>query len=437
MKKILRYLVSVFVLLILAVGLYGQWLLDDHQYDGNKITNIAVDASILEQGAYLVRAGNCMGCHTQRGGAAYAGGRIIRSEFGDFVSPNITPDIKTGIGRWTSEDFWQALHNGKSPDGKLLYPAFPYPNYTQVTRQDADRMFAYLKTLTPVSQENQNHHLHFPYDQRALLAFWRAAYFRPGVFQEQSEQRAMWNRGAYLVNGLGHCSACHSSRNALGANAGYQDLSGGELAMVNWYAPSLSQKNEAHLLQWTSTQSQSLLQNGISGIASVSGPMAEVVAESLQYLSVSDIAAITSYLQSIPVPQQAPEDMLDRSLSSQAIGKETMDRIMLQGSALYKTHCSDCHGAGGDGVASVYPALKGNYAVQSHSVTNPVRMVLAGGFPPSTRGNPRPYGMPPFGPMLTDSEVAVVLTYIRNAWGNQGSVITSAEVNRYRTSPLD
>ena len=437
MKRVLLYLVAACVLLIISIAFYGSWLLDDHQHDGVRNAEMTDNPAMLTQGAYLVRAGNCMGCHTQRGGAAYAGGRVIRSEFGDFVSPNITPDINTGIGRWTSDNFWQALHNGKSPDGRMLYPAFPYPNYTQITRQDSDQMFAYLKTLTPVSQKNQAHQLRFPYDQRILLSFWRAAYFRPGVFQQKPEQQAMWNRGAYLVNGLGHCSACHSSRNILGANAGYQDLSGGEMALVNWYAPSLSQTKEAHLLQWSSVQAQSLLKTGISTYTTISGPMADVVSDSLQYLSASDIAAITTYLQSIPVDQSVSDDLLDRSLSPQAITKEAMNAIMVQGSALYKTHCSDCHGIGGEGQASIYPALKGNYAVQARSVTNPIRMVLAGGFPPSTSGNPRPYSMPPFSPMLSDSEIAVVLTYIRRAWGNQGSVVTSAEVNRYRTSPLD
>ncbi len=398
----------------------------------------AADASAqVARGAYLARAGNCMGCHTPRGAPAYAGGRVMSSEFGNFITPNISSDKQTGIGAWTADDFWGALHNGKSKDGRLLYPAFPYSNYTQVTRLDADAMFAYFKTVPAVQRQNQPHALRFPYNQRGLLAFWRALYFRPGEYREDTRQSVAWNRGAYLVNGLGHCSACHSSRNALGANRGSQDFSGGELALINWYAPSLQSAQEASLARWQPAQVQALLKTGIARHAAVSGPMAEVVAGSLQYLSDTDIAAMSQYLQALPQASKAPGDLLDQALEGPPAGKAEMARIMTQGAALYKTHCLDCHGASGRGVASVYPALAGNVSLQMQAVSNPLRMILAGGFPPVTSGNPRPYGMPPFGPVLNDGEVALLLSYIRNAWGNHAALVSASEVNRYRTAPLD
>ncbi|MDE2430429.1 MAG: cytochrome c [Burkholderiales bacterium] len=439
MKKIVLSLLSVLVIAVMSVALYGKYLVDDHRADQHFVSSQAAapDAAQIARGAYLAKAGNCMACHTVRGGPAYAGGRVIQSEFGDFIAPNITPDVATGIGSWNAEDFWQALHNGKSRDGSLLYPAFPYTNYTLITRSDADAMFAYLKTVKAVEHRNLPHSLRFPYNQRALLAFWRAAYFRPAVYRVNPQQSAQWNRGAYLINGLGHCSACHSGRNALGANGGSTDFSGGALPLTTWYAPSLVATAEASQAHAALPQIQSLLKHGITADAVVTGPMADVVSDSLQHLSDADIAAMSQYLRAIPTQQADAPDSLDQMLAEQAVGKQTMAMIMSQGAVLYKTHCADCHGAQGDGVAKVYPPLKANRAVLSASLANPLRLILSGGFPPATGGNPRPYSMPPFGPVLSDAEVAVVLTYVRNAWGNQAGVVTSADVNRYRTAPLD
>ena len=441
MKRTFFWLFLLLLLAVAGIAAYGYFLGDAQtasdvsaRIKGDIATDITAE---IAQGEYLARAGNCIGCHTARGGAAYAGGRVIQSEFGDFVAPNITSDKETGIGNWTADDFWRALHNGKSKNGRMLYPAFPYVNYSKITRADSDAMFAYFKTVSAVPRANQQHNLRFPYNQRFLLAFWRALYFRPEVYQEQPQQSTVWNRGAYLVTGLAHCSACHSSRNVLGANGGSQDLSGGELAVINWYAPSLVSKEEAGLAHLQASQVQALLRSGVSDKAAVFGPMAEVVAGSLQYLSEADISAMSTYLQVLSQTKTATPDMLDNALAAPAAGKEEMARIMAQGGNLYKTHCSDCHAEDGSGVTGIYPALKGNRNLQMQNVANPLRIILAGGFAPATKANPRPYGMPPFGPALSDDEVALVLSYIRNAWGNQGTLISAAAVNPYRTAPLD
>ena len=437
MKRILFLISLAASLVLVGVAAYG-YFLGDQQTADTRPDQIRPDpVKEVQRGAYLALAGNCVGCHTARGGQAYAGGRVIPSEFGNFVTPNITSDTVTGIGGWSADDFWRALHNGKSRDGRLLYPAFPYANYTQISRADSDAMFAYFKTVAAVRLDNQAHQLRFPYSQRGLLAYWRALYFRPGVYQDNPRQSAIWNRGAYLVNGLAHCGACHSSRNALGANGGNDDLSGGEMAMINWYAPSLVKADEAGSAHWQASQLQVLLRSGVSDKRAVTGPMAEVVAGSLQYLSEADIAAMSDYLQALPVPQSVAPDFIDRALQATPIEKEDMARILAQGESIYKTHCMDCHGADGNGVTGVYPALKGNRHLQMQNVANPLRLILAGGFAPATQGNPRPYGMPPFGPVLSDSEIALVFSYIRNAWGNQGAAVSAAEVNRYRTAPLD
>jgi mono/diheme cytochrome c family protein len=367
-----------------------------------------------------------MACHTARGGAPFAGGRMLDTPFGRVAAPNITPDPETGIGAWSADDFWRALHNGKSRDGRLLYPAFPYTNYTRVTRADSDALFAYLRSIAPQRQPNRPHALRFPYDQQWALAGWRLLYFTPGVYEPDARRGAEWNRGAYLVEGLGHCNACHSSRNSLGASEA--GLSGGLLAQLGWYAPSLSAGGEAGLGSWEPEQIVALLHTGTSARATVFGPMAEVVERSLQHLTVADVGAMGVYLKSLP---PGPPVAVAAPAGPQA------ERLAREGKALYEHHCADCHGANGQGKAPAYPPLAGNRALTMGEPVNAIRIVLNGGFAPGTAGNPRPYGMPAYGPVLEDAEVAAVVSYLRASWGNAAPAVTPADVNRYRAVPLD
>jgi len=375
----------------------------------------------IARGAYLARAGNCIGCHTARAGAAYAGGRALDTPFGRFYSPNLTPDRATGIGAWSADDFWSALHNGIGRDGRLLYPSFPYPNYTRVTRADADALYAYFSSLAPRRQPNRAHELRFPYDQQAVLAGWRLLYFRPGVQQDSPARSVAWNRGAYLVEGLGHCAACHSARNRLGAPG--DGLDGGLMAGGGWHAPSLA----AGLKDWKQDHIVALLGTGVSPRGAASGPMAEVVARSLQYLTREDLGAMAGYLKSLPVTAQ-------RAPASTA---PPPAQLMAAGGRIYTQQCAQCHGDDGRGKPPAYPALAGNRAVTATAAVNAIRITVSGGFPPSTHGNPRPYGMPPFGHELDDAEVAAVLTWIRNSWGNAAPAVSAVEVDRYRAPPLD
>lgn len=438
---ILKVLLVGGVVALLLLAWYGYQLGDTYQAapltSTSGLSSADEKLAVLERGAYLVKIADCMACHTARGGAPFAGGRIMQSEFGQFVTPNITPDKQTGIGSWTAEDFWNALHNGKSKDGRLLYPAFPYPNYTHVTRSDADAMFAYLQTQAPIVEKNADHQLGFPYSWRSGLAFWRAFYFKPGVLTVQTGQTAEWNRGAYLARGLAHCSACHSARNSLGANRGSDDFSGGEMAGLLWYAPSLNAMEELNLSALNASDIAQILQHGVNSSSSVNGPMAEVVMESLQHLTDKDAAAMANYLHSLPPIKQSAPDIFDQAMNRVTVGKEQMQDIMQRGESIYRAQCMDCHGKQGEGKAGIYPALRANPSIQMANISNPVRVILAGGFAPATKANPRPYSMPPFAPFLDDTEVALVLTYIRNAWGNQGSVIGAPEINPYRTAALD
>ena len=409
---------------LFALAATAVWVLNTRGDSSIEVPELAT--STPERGAYLAQVGNCAGCHTARGGAAYAGGQAIQTPFGSVYASNLTPDATTGIGNWTRTDFWRAMHHGKSKDARLLYPAFPYTSYTHVARDDADALFAYLKSLPAVVQANSAPTLRFPYNTQAALAVWRALYFRPGSYQADSTQSAEWNRGAYLTEGLGHCSACHAARNALGATQGL-NLAGGLIPVQNWYAPSLVAPAEAGLQSWRIQDIKALFKTGMTAQASVNGPMAEVVLGSTQHWNDTDLNAMAVYLKALPAPNSAPASAPAATPPLTQTGKTTEC-----GAKLYEQHCAQCHGDGGQGVANAYPALAGNRAVVMPQTANLVQMVLNGGYAPATQGNPRPFGMPPYVLVLSDSEVAEVLTHIRSSWGNQASSLSAFDVNRIR-----
>ena len=420
----LAVVIALGMLTVAALAAALAWPRADYVAAGSPAAWAATPENIA-RGAYLARAGDCIACHTARGGVTYAGGRALETPFGRFYGPNLTPDRATGIGDWSADDFWNALHNGIARGGRLLYPAFPYTNYTKVTRADSDALFAYFRSLPAQRQANRAHELRFPYDRQLMLAGWRLLYFRPNVYQPQPARDAAWNRGAYLVEGLGHCSACHSTRNRFGA--GGDGLDGGLIAAAGWYAPSLTSNAEAGLGNWDQSHIVALLGSGIAPRGSATGPMAEVVARSLQYLSAQDLDAMAGYLKSLPATSSAQADP----------GPRPGEQTLAEGGRLYRAHCAECHGADGRGRAPAYPPLAGNRAVTLTPAVNAIRMTVNGGFPPGTRGNPRPYGMPPFGHELNDAQVAALLTWIRNNWGNAAPAVTSAEVNRHRAPPGD
>jgi cytochrome c553 len=381
------------------------------------------------RGAYLARAGNCMACHTAPGGAPYTGGRAIDTPFGKVFAGNLTPDRQTGLGGWSRDDFWQALHEGRSKSGRLLYPAFPYPNFTAISRDDADALFAYLQTLPAQAAAQVPHQLRWPYNSQLALRVWRAVYFKPGQWVANPAKSEPWNRGAYLVQGLGHCSACHTPRNALGASQSSTGLTGGLIPMQNWYAPALNAAHEAGVGTWSLADIKALLSSGRTPDAHVSGPMAEVVRGSTQYLNDADLHAMATYLKDLPLAasKPAPPEPAPPAMAVSA-GPERGAR----GAKLYEQHCAQCHGDQGLGVRAAYPALAGNRAVTLHTPVNLVQTVLYGGFAPATPGNRQPFGMPPYVLTLTDADLAAVLTHIRGSWGNRASAVTELQISQIR-----
>lgn len=385
------------------------------------------DPALISRGAYLATVGDCAGCHTAQRGAAYAGGRSLPTPFGDVPAPNLTPDAATGLGAWSFADFWQAFHAGRGRDGRLLYPAFPYTSYTRVSREDALTLFAYLKSLPPVRHATPAPSVRFPYDLRPAIAAWRALYFRESTFQPDPKRSAAWNRGAYLVQGLGHCNECHEARDTFGGLPKGQVLGGGTIPVQDWYAPDLSLAAHGGLSGWRTQDVVALLKTGQSPRGAAFGPMSEVVRLSTQHASDADLAAMATYLASLPARPAMPvrESALDQSVA------------MRRGQKLYEAQCADCHGKGGTGVPDVYPPLDGSVAVTEPTGINAIRMVLLGGFAPVTQAHPRPYSMPPYAQALSDQEVADVVTYIRHAWGNHAAPVDAKAVARYRQTPVD
>lgn len=395
---------------------------------------------VLARGAYLVRIGACMGCHTQQGGTVLAGGGEVRTPFGVFRAPNLTPDDATGLGRWSLQDFRRAMRHGIARDGRLLYPAFPYEQYTHLRTGDVDALYHYLHSLQPVVQAAPPHTLQFPYGSQWALALWRGLFFTPaevdaeGVHDTAAAAQAQVSApdaqapGAYLVQAVAHCAACHSPRNGWGALGGGQRLEGGLMPSAGWQAPSLLDSREAGVQRWSQAAIVQLLRSGHTEDGAVaSGPMADAVFWSTQYLTPLDAQAIARYLHSLP--DAAPPTRIAAEKTPKTVA---IQANLVGAKALYRTHCADCHGAAGQGQQGAFPPLAGNRAVLRADPGNLLRSILQGGYAPTTVEHPAPHGMPPFMQTLGDAEIAALATYIRQSWGNRAPAVATMEVFRAR-----
>ena len=378
----------------------------------------------LAQGQYLVRIGGCMACHTSNGGEPLAGGRRIDTPFGPVFSSNLTPSRTHGIGAWTLADFQHALRWGRSRDGRLLLPAFPYNHTSVFTSEDVQAMFAWLQSIKPVDVGRPAHQLTWPVGTQPVIAVWRSMFFSPTPFLANEQQSETWNRGAYLVQSAGHCAACHGQRNTLGSFPPVDDLSGGYLPSQMWVAPSLIDPTQTTLARSSSEDVSQLLRAGQNTSASVSGPMAEFVQHVGQHLSVADSLAIATYLKS----------RIDPNSQKGKISQSTMAGSKPAAQIIYANHCATCHGDNGEGKLGRYPSLAGNPAVVLAQPDNLIQMALYGGYGPSTHDRPRPYGMPPYLFTLNNQQIADVLNHIRSQWGNQAPAVSPVQIDRVRAA---
>jgi mono/diheme cytochrome c family protein len=378
------------------------------------------DFSQIERGRYLAVAGDCSGCHTDKGGQDFAGGRPIETPFGTIVATNITPDQDTGIGAWSDDDFVRAMTQGIRRDGKHLYPAMPYPYFTKATRDDLVAIRAYLSTVPAVHHKVTADQLSFPLNVREDMAAWNKLYFTSGEFRRDPNKSAEWNRGAYLVEGLMHCGACHTPKNVAGADKSGERLRG--YALQGWFAPDISGDPHRGLGAWSAEDIVAYLKTGHNRFAAASGPMAEEVSDSSSKLTDGDLHAVAVYLKDQPAPDEK---------SPQPVAAH--DPAMKAGAAIYRDECAACHTPSGAGVPSLIPALAGSASVQSTDPTSLIRVVLAGAHSVATKGAPTGPAMPPFAWFLDDREASAVLTYIRNSWGNAAAAVTASEVDKRRS----
>jgi mono/diheme cytochrome c family protein len=379
------------------------------------------------RGKALAVAGDCVACHTAPGGTPFAGGLSLATPFGAIMTPNLTPDEATGIGRWSKNDFARAMHEGRRPGGGYLYPAFPYTYYNKVTRQDTDAIYDYLRSLTPVTNVVNRNTLPFPFNIRMSMMGWNTLFFKPSAFAPDPKRSEEFNRGAYLVEGLGHCGACHTPMNTFGANKADLFLQGNNID--DWTAPNITNDPQSGLGKWSVDEVVQYLRNGQTRTTIASGPMKEVVEDSTSKMPDADLKAIAVYLKergSAGTPAIAPVP--------------ASDPRMQVGEAIFVDTCSACHTRNGDGIEHIFPRLVGNAIVKQDDPSTLVRIILTGVRGAGTDALPTSPAMPSFGYRFDDSQVAAVVTYIRNSWGNAAPAVDADTVKTLRShisSPIE
>jgi len=375
------------------------------------------NAAQLRRGQYLVAAGDCLSCHLREGGEPFAGGLGLNTPFGAIYTSNITPDRQTGIGAWTGDQFYRAMHDGKGAHGENLYPAFPYPWFRRASRADDDAIFAYLMTVPAVSYTPPQNNLPFPFNIRGSVGAWNLLFLDSHDFQSDPGRSAEWNRGAYLVKGLGHCGACHTPKNSFGADKSKQEFHGGKLD--NWVAPDLTGNSRMGLGDWSVEDIVEFLATGRNPRAAAGGAMAEVITYSTSLLNDADRHAIAVYLKSQP--------------ASAAITASTPDSgAMRRGAEIYSDACSSCHLENGVGQPRVFPPLGKDAMLQQSDPTGLEHVILGGTRIGISASRPSPLSMPSFAWKLTDQEIADVSTFIRNSWGNRAAQVSASDVRDLR-----
>jgi mono/diheme cytochrome c family protein len=389
------------------------------------------DPALVAQGKYLAQAGDCAACH----GEAFAGGLAIASPIGTIYATNITPDQGTGIGSWSYDDFARLMRTGKTKQGYIVYPAMPYPSYSRLTDADLHALYAYFELgVAPVAQADRRPHIPWPLSMRWPLHIWAWAFApRPQPFMPAPGQDAQIARGAYLVEGLGHCGACHTKRaitlQEVSLDASHPSYLSGGGPVDGWVPPDLRGDNVTGLGRWSVDDIVGFLKTGSNANTAAFGGMGPVVHDSTQYLSDADLHAIAAYLKSLPGGSDASYAYDNTETTALNSGDASKP-----GAAVYLASCDVCHSANGEGYAHAFPALAGNPVVLSDDPSSVINIILAGARRPVTQGAPSGLVMPSLAWKLTDQQVADVASFIRSSWGNDAAAVTPEQVAQLRKS---
>ena len=414
MKKLaVRVILAGILGAILAIGFL--WIVDNKDIQARAAEPMTPEAKAaqIERGRYLAIAGDCVACHTREGGEEFAGGLPLLTPFGTIYAPNITPDPETGIGGWTTSDVYRALHLGKDKDKRNLYPAFSYHYYTKVSRTDAEDIGAYLLSLPPVKYEAPKNELGFPFNIRFMLKGWNLFNFRPAHFVSDKSKSNQWNRGKYLVEGLGHCGACHTPKNIMFGDDNNRALEGG--VVEHWFASDLTNNKRTGLGNWTEDDIVTFLKTGSNMYSNAYGTMTDVVRHSTSQMTDGDLAAIAFYLKSLP-ENEGP-----------AASPKPADAVMKAGQAVYDKSCQDCHQIDGTGIPGLYPPIAGNVNMNATDPSSVIHILLAG-----TKNPMAGEGMPGYHHEFNDQQIADLSTYIRNSWGNSAPAVKAGDVRKMR-----
>lgn len=374
--------------------------------------------NIVEKGRYLTTLGDCAACHSLPGKPALSGGVVIDTPFGKLVGANITPDPITGLGHWSFEDFQNVMSNGHSVGGKRLYGAMPFTAYTKVSREDNQAIWAYLQTVDAVDNKVETNQLPFPFNVRTSLIGWNLLNFTQGEFKADPKKSEQWNRGAYLVEGLGHCGTCHTPKGLTGGDKTGDFLGGANLQ--GWVAPNITANTHSGIGSWSEADIVQYLKTGANRFDIASGPMAEEVDHSSQHWKDEDLMAVAVYLKDGAKPSEAPKPLAAN------------DPAMVAGKAIYADRCSACHVSTGEGAAHLFPKLAMAPLVNGSDPASLIRVVLSGSRAGATDAAPTAPAMPAFGWNLSDDNVANVLTYVRNSWGNAATAVSASDVKDLR-----
>jgi alcohol dehydrogenase (quinone), cytochrome c subunit len=400
-----------------------------------------VSQELVQRGAYLARAGDCIACHTATEGQPFAGGLLLNTPIGMIYSTNITPDLETGIGRYSIGDFVKVMREGVAKDGHRLYPAMPYTSYARLSQEDLLGLYAFfMQGIEPVRNPNRPTQLSWPLSMRSLMAVWNALYFKKGEYAADPKKSASWNRGAYLVQGLGHCGECHTPRGVAGQMKAGSEQNGREYlagaTLDNWHASPLTGDPETGLHAWSKDEIVEFLRTGRTARIAAIGVMSEVVGKSTQYLIDQDLMAVAEYLKSLPPSNDERPGIADPTV--QASGASAATRALragdtgMRGSRVYLDNCNACHRSDGSGAIRTFPNLVKNEAVNAKDPISLIHIVLAGSSMPSTQTAPSAFAMPDVGWRMSDEEVADVLTFVRSNWGNHAATVSHDEVSRVR-----